>query len=167
MEDLIKLKKELDLKIQNIFQDNQAYLDYLLQTKKNFLYRYLETTTDKNIEILNETEGQLSAHSFEENLGNAFKITDTFVKDGIKELAKSIPRHQNPKVKYSLVTKIEEISENHGKLIIESIINWDFPYFKIDSEKLKSKKVLFEYNDPNVFRKKLALAYEEACELFL
>ena len=167
MEDLIKLKKDLDLKIQNIFQDNQAYLDYLLQTKKNFLYRYLETSTDKNIAILNETEGQLSAHSFEENMGNAFKINDSSVKDGIKNLAKTIPREQNPKIKYSLITKIDNISGNHGKLIIESCINWDFPLFSMDSEKLKSKRVIFEYTDPNMFRKQLALAYEDACELFL
>ena len=41
MNDINNLKKELDIKIHALFKDNQAYLDYLLQTKKNFLYRYL------------------------------------------------------------------------------------------------------------------------------
>lgn len=167
MEDLTKLKRELDLKIQNLFKDNQSYLDYLLQTKANFLYRYLETSTDKDLKIENSTLGVLKAESFESNMGEAFKIKDPIIKEGVKELAKSVPKEQKPKVRYTLTTSLEDISANQGKIIIESMVNWDFPEFNSHSKKLKSHKIIFEYNDPNVFRKNLALKYEEACELFL
>ncbi len=167
MEDLNKLKHELDLKIQNLFRDNQSYLDYLLQTKANFLYRYLETSTDKNLKIENSSLGVLKAESFESNMGEAFKVKDPIIKEGVKELAKSVPKEQKPLVKYSLTTSLEDISANHGKIIIESMVSWDFPEFNLHSKKLKSKRVIFEYSDPNIFRKNLALKYEEACELFL
>ncbi len=167
MEDLVKLKRELDVKIQNLFKDNQSYLDYLLQTKSNFLYRYLETSSDKNLPIVNATPGTLKAQSFESNMGDAFKIQDPAIKEGIKSLAKTVPREEKPKIQYSLTTVIEDISGNAGKIVIISQVNWDFPEFNEHSKNAKSKKIIFEYSDPNIFRKELALKYEEACELFL
>lgn len=166
MNDINNLKKELDLKIHAFFKDNQAYLDYLLQTKKNFLYRYLETSTDKNISISSLDEKTLIAESFESNMGDAFKILDPEIKEGIKTLAKSTPREAKPKIKYSLKTTLEDLRGDSGTIVIESSVNWGFPDFLNHKENLKKKQVVFKYNDPNVFRKELALKYEEACELF-
>ncbi|QDK42584.1 hypothetical protein DOM21_14215 [Bacteriovorax stolpii] len=166
MNDINNLKKELDIKIHALFKDNQAYLDYLLQTKKNFLYRYLETSTDKDIKIVSSNEKTLLAQSYESNMGDAFKIADAEVKEGIKNLAKSVPREQKPQVQYSLKTTLEELRGDNGKIVIESKINWGFPEFNDSKGNFKKKQVVFEYHDPNVFRKELALKFEEACELF-
>lgn len=166
MNDINNLKKELDEKIHNLFKDNQAYMDYLLQTKNNFLYRYLETSNDKNIKITNLDSKTLIAKSHESNMGDAFKISDKDIKEGIKALAKSVPRENKPAVEYSLKTTLDDVRGDQGRITIEATVNWDFPAFEKKQGSYKSKKVFFEYNDPNVFRKELALKYEEACEIF-
>lgn len=166
MNDITNLKKELDEKIHNLFKDNKAYLNYLLQTKSNFLYRYMETSSDKNISIESLDPKTLMATSYESNMGNAFKISDSEIKEGIKALAKSTPREEKPRVQYSLKTTLEELKEDSGKIVIEAMVNWNFPNFEEQKETNKKKRVTFVYNDPNVFRKELALKYEEACELF-
>jgi hypothetical protein len=160
------LKKELEEKIHNTFKDNKAYLDYLLQTKKNFLYRYLETSTDKDIEIKHPDEKTFLAASFENNMGEAFKVSDPEIKEGIKALAKNVPRSENPKVRLTLKTEILELRGDLGKLRITSEINWGFPLFEHVEGKFKEKRILFEFNDPTIFRKELALKYEDACDLF-
>lgn len=167
MNDLTNLKKELDEKIHNLFKDNQAYLDYILQTKQNFLYRYLETSTDKNLKIESVDAKTLIAKSYESNLGDAFKISDPEIKEGIKQLAKSVSREKNPCVQYSLKTILDDFRGDNGKIILEAKVNWNFPEFNDDKGNFKKKQVVFEYHDPNVFRKKLALKYEEVCELFI
>ncbi|MBC7428507.1 MAG: hypothetical protein H7336_07850 [Bacteriovorax sp.] len=167
MEDLTNLKKELDEKIHNLFKDNQAYLDYVLQTMQNFLYRYMETFTDKDLKIQNVDEKTLMAVSYESNMGDAFKILDIEIKEGIKHLAKSIPRQQHPKVQYSLKTIMDDFKGDNGRIILESKVNWNFPDFTDSKGLYKKKQVVFEYHDPNVFRKLLALKYEEVCELFI
>lgn len=166
MNDITNLKKELDEKIHNLFHDNKAYLDYLLQTKNNFIYRYLQTSSDKSIQIKSLDEKTLIAESFESNMGDAFKISDKEIKDGIKSLAKSIPREQIPCVRYTLKTTLEDLSVDSGKIEIEAAIDWGFPDFLNQSSTSKKKCVSFTYNDPNAFRKELALKYEEACEIF-
>jgi hypothetical protein len=166
MNDYQNLKIELDEKIHNLFKDNRAYLDYLLQTKNNFLYRYLETSTDKNIAIESLDAKTLLAKSYESNMGEAFKISDGEIKEGIKSLAKSVPREKKPIVQYSLKTTVENIQNDKGKIVIEAKVNWGFPEFADTPGQFKKKKVIFEYNDLTFFRKELALKYEEACDLF-
>ncbi len=167
MNDITNLKKELDEKIHNLFKDNHAYLDYILQTKQNFLYRYLETTTDKNLKIESVDANTLMATSYENNMGEAFKIADPEIKEGVKSLAKSIPREQNPRVQYSLKTVMDDFRGDNGKITLIAKVNWNFPEFNDDKGSFKKKQVVFEYHDPNVFRKQLALKYEEVCELFI
>ena len=166
MNDINNLKKELDEKIHNLFHDNKAYLDYLLQTKNNFLHRYLETSVDNNILIQSQDSKTLLAESFESNMGDAFKISDQEIKGGIKALAKAVPREQNPRVKYSLKTTLEDFKGDSGKILIEAAVDWGFPDFSNQNSTSKKKHVIFSYNDPNLFRKELALKYEEACEIF-
>lgn len=167
MNDMTNLKKELDEKIHNLFKDNKAYLEYLLQTKSNFLYRFMETSSDKNIQIQSIDQKTLMAISYESNMGDAFKIADPEIKEGIKGLAKSVPRADTPRVQYTLYTILEEFKVDSGKIIIEAMVNWNFPSYELQKSAYKSKRVSFTYNDPNIFRKELALKYEEACELFI
>lgn len=166
MNDIITLKKELDEKIHNLFKNNKAYLDYILQTKSNFLYRYLETSTDKNIPIDFINSNTFIGKSYESNMGHAFKTQDDMIKEGVKNLAKSTPKEKAPRVQYSLKTVVENVQGDQGNIIIEAQVNWDFPDFSEETKNKKIKKVAFSYNDPNIFRKELALKYEEACELF-
>lgn len=166
MNDINNLKKELDEKIHHLFHDNKAYLEYLLQTKNNFIYRYLETSCDKNIQIKTLDSKTLIAESYETNMGEAFKISDKVIKEGIKTLAKSVPRNLNPSVKYTLKTILEDFKVNDGKIVIEACVDWGFPDFLNGHASSKKTIVFFTYNDPNVFRKELALKYDEACEIF-
>lgn len=160
------LQQELALKIHELYKDQKAFIDYILQTKSNFLFRYLETSTDKNIQIQMPKLNYFLAESFENNMGNAFKTENAKVKEGVKNLAKSVDRSLNPKVKYSLATDVQKISENGGKIIITATINWGFPDFN-NSPNQESKTIVFNFDNVGQFRKELALKYEDACELFL
>ena len=160
------LKKEFEEKIKNVFGNDQALMDYFLQTKKNFLYRYLETSSDKDIAILQTDPKTLKAKSFENNLGTALKISAPEIKEGVKALAKSIPKESLPKVEYSLTTHFESLTPNYGKLILEAKVSWNFPEFLEKIGTFKKKTVIFEYNDITIYRKQLALKFEEVCELF-
>lgn len=160
------LQQELALKIHELYKDQKAFVDYILQTKNNFLFRYLETSLNKNIQIQMPKLNFFLAESFENNMGNAFKTENSNVKEGVKNLAKSVDRALNPQVKYTLSTDVQKISENGGKIIIKATIDWGFPEFN-NSNSQESKMITFIFNDVGQFRKELALKYEEACELFL
>jgi hypothetical protein len=68
-------------------------------------------------------------------------------------------------VRYSLSAKVQELTPEHGQLVLGSEINWDFPEFKDPSMRI-SKTISFKYEDLAQFRKELALKLEEACTLF-
>lgn len=99
-------------------------------------------------------------------MGEAFKSQDAAIKEGVKNLAKSVPKEKSPRVQYSLKTIIDSAQGDQGNILIEAEVNWDFPDFSETTKNRRIKKVTFSYNDPNIFRKELALKYEEACELF-
>ncbi len=162
-----QLKNELNEKVQALFKDQSHVLNYLMETKKNFIYRYLETSIDKNVAIELLNDSLLIAKSYESNMGDAFKISHLKIKNGIKELAKSVPREKEPKVEYSFSTEIKNLNGDTGKLIITATVDWGFPLFSKNGESSETKKIEFQFNDGHEFRKKLALKYEEACEIFL
>ncbi len=162
-----ELKKELDQKIKTTYSSNQAVLTYFLQTLESFLYRYLETSTDKNIQAMEVAPLKFQAKSYESNMGDAFKISDVEIKEGIKTLAKNFPKEEKPKVQYELSVNFKELNPNHGKLIFEASVNWNYPTFAEELGKFKKKKISFEYDDIGVFRKELALKLEVVCALFL
>ena len=163
---MIDHKKELESKIKLAFSSNDALLNYLIETKKNFLYRYLETSTDHNIEVVHTSSNLLIAESFEPNLGLALKILDPEIKAAVKTLAKSTPREANPKIMYRLKTEIKNLTPEHGEILFESTIHWNFPHFTDEGHHYKSKKSTFTYQDIADYRKNLALKLEEVCELF-
>ena len=162
-----QLKNELNEKVQAHFKDQGHVLNYLMETKKNFVYRYLETTSDKNIALELSNDSLLLAKSFESNMGEAFKISNPKIKNGIKELAKTVPREKEPKVEYSFSTEIKQLSGDKGLLLISATVDWGFPQFLKSFDSSETKKIEFHFNDGHEFRKKLALKYEEACEIYL
>ncbi len=165
--DKASLQKELDLKIAGHFQVQKSYIDYLVQTQSNFLYRYLETSTDKDLIIKSDDGKTFYAKSFESNMGDALKLSLPEVKNGVKALAKSVPREEKPAIMLYLASEVKSISDNEGVIVLTSIVSWDFPEFNLANNKLKTQKsVVFEFSDPHQFRKNLALKFEEVCSIF-
>lgn len=158
-----ELQKELDQKISNSFKSEDAYVDYMGQTLKSFAFRYLPTHTESKMSAFKE-EHYFGIESFENNMGNAFKILDSDIKAGIKSLAKSIPMSEKPEVRYRLGIDIRELSKERGKLVLISEIHWGFPAF-LDQQK-KQKKLNFDFDNLHDFRKLLALRLEDVADLF-
>ena len=165
MSDNSKVIQDWQDKLKHSFDDEGKLHDYLFKTLDNFLYRYLETSEDKNLLTAELGPYLYGAESFESSMVEALKMTNPKAKPGIMELAKSVPKAQKPKVKYSLKVQVKDLQPEHGELIITGEISWDFPQFN-DPSKALQKIVLFKYSDLGQFRKELALKLEEACELF-
>ena len=165
MDDNSKLIHEWQDKIKNKYGNEAQLYEYLFQTMDNFFYRYLETTENKNLKVMEIAPHIYGAESLESSMLEALKIKDPIAKSGIMELAKTIPKAQKPLVKYRLQTKVEELTPDKGHLIITASINWDFPLF-FDKSKMAKREIIFKYNDLGQFRKELALKLEDACGLF-
>lgn len=165
MQDNQKQIQDWQTKVRQSMGDESKLLHYLFETMDNFYYRFLETSENQNLKT-SELAGHLwGARSFESNMGNAFKTTIKDVRAGITELAKRVPRDQKPSVRYSLTALVQELTPEHGHLMIGSEISWDYPEFKDPGLRL-SKTISFKYEDLSQFRKELALKLEEACTLF-
>ena len=162
-----ELKKDLDEKIKNHYNSNEALISYFNQTFESFIHRYLETTSTKDVKSEEVSPLNFVAISYESNMGEAFKISQTKIKEGIKNLAKTVPKEKNPRVQYKLQAKFTELTPTHGTIILESSVNWDFPDFASVIEKSQNKIVKFNFYDISDYRKNLALKLEDVCELFL
>jgi hypothetical protein len=153
-------------KVRQSFGDESKMFDYLFMTMDNFYYRYLETTSDKNLKTQHFGNHVWGIKSFESSMIDALKITNPDAKKGIIELAKSVPKTQGPKVQYELLANIEKLKAGQGEVHFVGIINWGFPDYNKDDQKF-SKKVIFIYSDLAQFRKELAIKLEEVCSIFL
>lgn len=166
MSDNSKLIHEWQDKVKHSFDDESKLYEYLFHTMENFFYRYLETSENKELKVFEMAPHVFGAESFESNMGDAFKIKNPVIKEGIKELAKSVPRSEKPQVKYRLDARVHQLTADKGHLTITASVNWGFPVF-MDKSKLAKKEVEFKYSDLGQFRKELALKLESACEIFL
>lgn len=166
MKDHDKQVQDWQEHVRETYGDQTRLFDYLFETLNNFFYRYLETAESKNLVTKDLSPKRYGAFSFENNMVEALKAPNKLAKPGIIELAKSVPKADNPMIRYGLWVEVLDLNADHGKLKITSEINWDFPNFS-DKTKLIQKTVDFEYADLAVFRKQLALRLEEACELFI
>lgn len=153
-------------KVRESFGDEAKLFEYLFQTMDNFYYRYLETTTDRDLRTTPVGPHLWGARSSEGSMVDALKITNPEAKKGIIELAKSVPKAQGPRVQYELLCDVRELKPDHGELSFISVINWGFPEFN-DTSKVCKKTVSFKYQDLAQFRKELALKLEDACSIFL
>lgn len=159
------LKTELIEKNQALYGQGNELLNYFLKTKENFLYRYLETSSDKNIKIVPISKSIFEASSFEDNLGHALKISNPVIKNLVKDLAKKVPKEEKPKVKLTLLSNIENLKPENGEIVFTASVNCDFPEFKDTLATTQTLK--FKYNDIMDFRKNLALKFEDICQLFI
>lgn len=153
-------------KVRSSFGDEAKLYQYLFETMDNFYYRYLETTTDKDLKTKALAPHIWGARSCEPSMVDALKLTNPTAKKGIIELAKSVPKSEGPSVQYELLANVEELTPDHGEIHLVSVINWGWPDFE-DEKKQFKKTVIFKYSDLAEFRKNLALNLEEACEIFL
>lgn len=153
-------------KVRESFGDEAKLFEYLFQTMDNFYYRYLETTTHKDLKTSALGPHLWGAQSVEGSMVDALKITNPSAKKGIIELAKSVPKAQGPQVQYALMCDVKELLPDHGEVTFVSIINWGFPTFT-EADKVCKKTVNFKYQDLAQFRKELALKLEDACSIFL
>lgn len=153
-------------KVRSSYGDEAKLFEYLFETMDNFYYRYLETSVDKNLKTRQLTPNLWGAKSTEPSMVDALKITNPQARKGIIELAKSVPKSQGPSVQYELLASVDELTQDHGKIQLTSVINWGWPDFN-NPEKRFTKSVVFKYDDLSEFRKHLALKLEEVCEAFL
>lgn len=166
MSDNTKQIQDWQEQVRSSFGDESRLYQYLFETMDNFYYRYLETSLNKNLKTQELSPGRWGAVSFENNLMEALKLKNPKVKPQLIEFAKSIPKSQNPMVRYGLWVEVGELSPEAGELTFTAEINWGFPDFD-NSQSWERKSVKFLYGDLGQFRKELALKLEEASEIFL
>lgn len=158
--------QEWQEKVRTSFGDESKLYEYLFETMDNFYYRYLETSSDKDLKTKSFGAHLWGAKTSETNIVDALKITNPNAKKGMIEMAKAFPKAQCPSVRYELLANVEDLTIDHGEIQFTSSINWGFPEFT-DSSKVFKKTVTFKYTDLAQFRKELALKLEDACEIFL
>ena len=166
MSDNTKHIQDWQDKVKHSFDDEANLHTYLFHTIDNFLYRYLETSESQNLKSELLEDRTYGAISFESNMALALKITNPLIKPSLIDFAKSIPKSQGPKIKYSLRVHLKNFQSEAGEILIVTEISWDFPAFQ-DETKAFCKRVSFKYSDLGQFRKELALKLEDACEIFL
>lgn len=165
MSDTKKQIQEWQEKVRLSFGEESKLYQYLFETMENFYYRYLETSSSKDLKTQQLSPGVWGAIGIEKDMLNALKIKNPKVKPGLVDMAKSYPKAQNPEIHYSLLVEIKSLSSDKGHLILKSQIDWGFPEFS-DKTKAHTVKCEFKYTDLTQFRKELALKLEEVCEIF-
>jgi hypothetical protein len=153
-------------KVQRTFGEQSKLYEYLFDTMDNFYYRYLETSSDKDLKTTSLAPHLWGIRTTESSMVDALKIQNPVAKKGIIELAKAVPKAMGPSVQYELLADVEELQADHGEIQFVAAINWGFPDFDDVSKQFK-KTVVFRYEDLGQFRKELALKLEEVCEIFL
>jgi hypothetical protein len=156
-----KLIQDWKNKIHDTFGDRNNLYRYLFETLDNFYFRYLETTLSKDLKTAELGPGVFGAVSFESMLV-ALKDPHADAKAGIISQAKI---DRNSIIRMGLWVELKDLSQDYGKMKFVSEINWGFPDYQNPAQRLQ-KTVDFEYDDFQVFRKKLALKLEEVSELF-
>lgn len=153
-------------KVRKSYGDESKMFEYLFQTMDNFYYRYLETTSDRDLKTKSFGPHLWGARSEETSMVDALKLTNPVAKRGIIDLAKTVPKTMGPKVKYELTCDVQELTIEHGKIVLAALINWGHPDYN-DPNKMQKKSLTFTYSDLGQFRKELAQKLEEVSEIFL
>jgi len=145
-------------KLHHDFGDSKKLYDFIFHTLDQFYHRYIETTDMKDLRTTAIAPNTFGAESFETNVLEFLKIKHPESKKILIDLAKKIPKSDNPTAYFSLKIYIDSLSTDKGKLIITSEVRG------LESFK---KEMVLEYNDLTHLRKNLALRLEECCEIFL
>ena len=168
-EDFEKLTCEMNEKALNQLGSLEGLESFLVQILESFSYRYIMTeSSDENSVQKYQEEGTslLFCRSIEYRMGEALKCQNPKAKEGILNLAKSVPKKERPCVLYEIFLDLSELSEKlEEDIIVRTVINWDFPTFKNNSKRVE-KKIKVSANDLLALRKSLPLALEDACDIF-
>lgn len=163
MEDI---KKEHEEKIRAAFAGDEGMALFMEQTLESFAHRYLASSLTPRPLVERQCHALLVT-SLETSMVEALKISDAAAKEGIKDLARRIPRAEQPAVQYSLKTEWEVLDSGKGKLKLRAEVNWDFPNFQKNGPQLRAVESVFQWRELGEFRKGYPLALEKVCELFL
>src|SRR5690554_5243936 len=158
--------EEQKLKIASHFSDSQALLDYLIETLNNFFYRYLETTQSQNLHTQEIGPKQWRAQSMETDSMEILKIKNPSVRPHLISAAKSLGSKGGLKVTYTLGVEPKELAPEHGTILIFAKIDWSETPLEMEKTS-EEKRVHFNYDSLQEFRKNFALKLEEVCEIFL
>ncbi|HXH76582.1 MAG TPA: hypothetical protein VNJ08_16540 [Bacteriovoracaceae bacterium] len=145
-------------KVRSSFGDEARLYQYMFETLDNFYYRYIETGLSKDLKTTELSPGIWGAISFENDMVQALKVQSHETKAVVMELAKSVPKSQNPQIRYSIKANVRELTAEHGYVIFET---------EVQGLQSVKKEVIFKYGELAQFRKELALKLEAACEIFL
>jgi len=160
-----KIKAEWEEKIRHHYGDAESLVKFMRETMNNIAYRFISTASSPTPQVTDLPQA-LVIQTQEDSMVNALKITHAEAKEGIKELAKRVPKAQKPTVQYTLRCELGQLKPDQGKLVIVAAVSWDFPEFCALDKQVALKKT-FTWDDLQVFRKGFPLAVQEACDLFL
>lgn len=160
-------KKEWERKMHEAFGASSDLAAYISFTLENFAHRYLanDTTPAPRVEAFGRSGQRVCVK--EANMGQAFKTQNPKAREGIKDLAKRVPRTEHPAVLSGLFVEIHDLSPERGHLSITARIDWDFPKLDGSSANKVEKRQDFKWSELQQFRKGFPLALEEVCDLFL
>lgn len=153
-----KLQDQINLKVLQQSREQNFFTDHLNQTLENFFYRYF----DEVKELAPNTWVSL-----EKQIVLALKTPNTLAQEGIKDLARRIPKKDGPSVMRKVSYSWGPItSGGKGSLKIITALSWDHPAHSWSLSTSVSKEVIFNFDDGLHFRNQLALFLEEAFSLF-
>lgn len=137
-----------------------ALLKYNLE---NFAYRYLETSTVKNIKC--QIDGNdYFVTSVEEDILQALKWENKALKAELIKLCKLHPGTKSKNLKVQL--KLGSLILNDNLVECYAVVNWNQDNFKEDLENRIEKRVSIRFDDPLELRNTHAKFLEEVCEIF-
>lgn len=156
-----EVKKEWEQKLRASFQNAETLTSFMVYTLESFAHRYLTQPTI-------ETQGQVMwLTGREENMGQALKTSHAVIKEGVKALAKRVPREEKPALVSRVKVDIHELSADQGKITLTAHVSWAHPDHTWSGQDKVEKKKILTWNDLQDFRKGFPLALEEICDLFL
>lgn len=161
------IKREWEEKIRQAYGDSGHLLKFMSETLENFAYRYISTADFTTPKLEHASEKRWVIRTLENSMVNALKVSNPTAKEGIKQLAKTVPHAQKPTVQYELVCEIFELKADQGKVTVTARINWNYPSFEKSNEQQVAAHKTLQWSDLQVFRKEFPLAVQEVCDLFL
>ena len=162
-----EIKRQQEEKIRAAYGDSEHLIKFLTDTMDNFAYRYISTTKTANPRVAINDSKTLVVMSYEDSMVNALKIENATAKEGIKDLARRVPKAQAPTVQYVISCHPQTLESDAGKLVLTARVNWNYPSHEVNKEAQVEKSQTLTWNDLQDFRKGFPLAMQDVCDLFL
>lgn len=137
--------------------------DLLTYNLENFAFRYLETTTDKNIKC-QSNGNDYYVQSIESDILEALKWENKTLKKRLIQLCKEFPGSKSKDLKVRLTLGSKIISKDQVQCYSE--VNWSQHNFSKDENYYIEKNVMINYEDPLDLRNTHAKYLEEVATIF-